>query len=57
MFGLQVASLATYNMVLYDASFLSLASASLLVLALLIWLLYDLAKLLAPKPDELAEIT
>lgn len=55
--GLQVASLSAYNLYLYGASFLSLASASLLVLAMLVWLLYDLAKLLSAKTDELPEMS
>ena len=50
---LQVATLSTYDKYLFEDSFLSLANASLLVLTVLVWLTYDLARLMAPKPDDL----
>lgn len=50
--GLQVAALSTYDRYLFGDTFLSLANASLLMLAILTWLIYDVAKLLRDKAGE-----
>jgi Gpi18-like mannosyltransferase len=53
--GLQVAALSTYDSYLFGNTFLSLTNASLLMLAILVWLIYDLVRILAPRSVNLAE--
>lgn len=48
--GLQILSLSTTSSYFFGSTFLSLANASLIMLALLVWLVYDLALIL--KTDQ-----